>query len=64
VEGSVTEILMNYGAMGIMLVWFMFKNSKDMESFKSIIQKENEQTREVMNDLKIVIAKLGGVESE
>lgn len=56
------EILANYGAMGIMLIWFMFKNAKDMESFKQVLQNENQQTREVMNDLKVLIAKVGKVD--
>lgn len=33
-----------------MLAWFMFKQSKD-----------NEQTREILSDLKMVISKIGGV---
>lgn len=56
------ELLANYGAMGVMLVWFMFKNSKDMETFKNAMQQENELTREALNDLKLVIAKIGGSE--
>lgn len=48
---EVATILLNNGAMGAMLVWFMFKQSKD-----------NEQTREVLNELKVIIAKVGGVD--
>lgn len=54
------ELLANYGAMGVMLIWFMFKNSKDMETFKDAMKQENELTREALNDLKVVIAKIGG----
>lgn len=59
-EVNFVEILMNYGAMGVMLIWFMVKNSKDMETFKATIQQENQLTREVLSELKIVIAKSGG----
>lgn len=58
------EIFANYGAMGIMLVWFMVKNSKDMETFKATIQQENQLTREVLSELKVVIAKSGGQVNE
>lgn len=47
---QIFSILLNNGAMGAMLAWFMFKQSKD-----------NEQTREILSDLKMVISKIGGV---
>ncbi|KYC77728.1 hypothetical protein B4092_4703 [Bacillus licheniformis] len=50
---EVATLLLNYGGMGAMLVWFMLKQSKD-----------NEQTREILNDLKVLIAKIGGTEIE
>lgn len=55
------DLLVNYGAMGAMLIWFMWKHNKDMESFKQIIQTENQLTRDTLNDLRLVIAKIGGV---
>lgn len=63
-ETSAIELLMNYGAMGVTLIWFMWKNNKDMETFKNTIQAENQLTRETLNDLKVVIAKLGGIKDE
>lgn len=49
---QIYSILLNNGAMGVMLAWFMFKQSKD-----------NEQTREILTDLKMVISKIGGAPS-
>lgn len=44
---EIATLLLNYGGMGAMLVWFMVKQSKD-----------NEQTREILTDLKILIQKV------
>ncbi|WP_434785681.1 hypothetical protein [Bacillus velezensis] len=48
---QIASIILNYGGMGAMLYWFMFKQSKD-----------NEQTRELLTNLTILIEKIGGVE--
>jgi hypothetical protein len=63
-EQAVIDILMNYGAMGVMLVWFMVKNNKDMENFKEIVRQENALTREALNEVRLVIAKVGGQSHE
>jgi hypothetical protein len=54
------DILVNNGVAVGVIIWFMLKNNKDMDTFRNIIQTENQQTREVLNDLKVVIAKIGG----
>jgi hypothetical protein len=60
VEVNLFELLFNYGAVGVVLAWFMLKNNKDMETFKTAMQEESKLTREALNDLKMVIAKIGG----
>lgn len=55
------QLLINQGIAGIVLAWFMFKNSKDMEAFRNLVENENTQTREVIKDLKEVISQIGGV---
>lgn len=55
---ALLDMFFNYGAMGAMLVWFMFKYSKDMDRLTQVIQTENQLMRETLNDLKVVIAKV------
>jgi hypothetical protein len=63
-EMDFAQMLVNNGVAGIVLAWFMFKNNKDMERFSTMMEEENKQTREVLSDLKTVIAKIGGVGNE
>ncbi|MCY7525116.1 hypothetical protein MWG61_13300 [Bacillus safensis] len=58
------NILANYGAMGVMLGWFMFKSSKDNEKNTQAVLDANERTQEALNELRFVIAKIGGVSDE
>ncbi|WP_431806289.1 hypothetical protein [Bacillus pumilus] len=58
------NILANYGAMGVMLCWFMFKSSKDNEKNTQAVLDANERTQEALHELRIVIAKIGGVSDE
>lgn len=57
---SFIDILVNNGVAVGVIVWFMFKNNRDMETFKDAIASENQLTRDTLNELKVVIAKVGG----
>jgi hypothetical protein len=63
-ETTFIDMLVNNGVAVGVIVWFMLKNNKDMETFKNALQKENAMTREVLNDLKVIIAKQGGASNE
>lgn len=63
-EATFIDMLVNNGVAVGVIVWFMFKNNKDMETFKTAITEENRLTRDTLNELKIVIATLGGKEHE
>lgn len=59
-EQALIQTLANYGAMGIMLIWFMVKNSKDLDRISQIIEQQNQLTRETLNEIKVVVAGLVG----
>lgn len=59
---SFVDVLLNNGVAVGVIIWFMLKNNKDMETFRAALTEENRLTRETLNELKIVIAKIGGQE--
>lgn len=61
---NVLDIIVNNGVAVAVIIWFMFKNTKDMDTFRNIMQQENQLTRDTLNELKIVIAKLGEKHNE
>lgn len=63
-ESTIMDVIFNNGVAVGVIVWFMFKNNKDMDTFKTAITEENKLTRDTLNELKIVIATLGGQKSE
>lgn len=54
------DVLVNNGVAVAVIFWFMFKNNRDMETFKEAISTENQLTRDTLNELKVVIAKSWG----
>lgn len=61
---DMVDILINNGVAIGVIAWFMLKNSKDMDTFKAAITQENQLTRDTLNELKVVIAKIGGQSNE
>jgi len=64
VDTSIVDIIFNNGIAVGVLIWFMFKNKKDMEMLKAAMRDENKMTSEALSELKVVIAKVGGLKDE
>ena len=63
-DTSIVDIIFNNGIAVGVLIWFMFKNKKDMEMLKAAMRDENKMTSEALSELKVVIAKVGGLKDE
>jgi hypothetical protein len=59
-DQTLIQTFANYGAMGIMLVWFMVKNSKDLDNIRQIIEQQNQLTRDTLNEVKNAIINVMG----